>query len=297
MRRLLLAALLPLGCSSGPAGDPAAPPDLDAPDLAPVSPLVVARPYDVRVPPGYDGTKPTPLLVLLHGYGATGFLQEAYFGIDPIVDQLGWLFVAPDGTVDSMQHRFWNATDACCDFDHTGVDDVAYLTAVIDDVAAHYHVDPKRVYLAGHSNGGYMAHRMACDRADRIAAIVALAGDNWKDVSKCKPSAPVAVLQVHGDADTEVPYGGDLTSPSAMSSILSWVTLDGCRPAADGSSPNLDLDATVAGAETSILTWSGCRPGGAAELWTMDKVGHLPNFKQPDWPQDFTAWLAAHPKP
>ncbi len=123
-------------------------------------------------------------------------------------------FVAhPDGTPDRADRRFWSATDACCDFGGANVDDVAYLTAVIDDVAARYAIDPKRVWVAGISNGGFMAHRLACERADKIAAIVSFAGATWADPARCAPTAPVSVLEVHGAADPVVRYEGGASLP------------------------------------------------------------------------------------
>src|SRR5262249_2397409 len=123
--------------------------------------LIKARPYQVDVPDGWKNDTPLPLIVLLHGYGATGILQFAYFCFTDLKNSRQVIIAYPDGTIDSTGNNFWNATDACCDFNHTGVDDVAYLDAVLDDVEAHYKVDTKHVYFVGHSNGGFMAHRMA----------------------------------------------------------------------------------------------------------------------------------------
>ena len=103
--------------------------------------LVAARPFTVRTPPGYDPAHPAPLLVLLHGFGVTGELEERYLGLADATDAHGMLLVAPDGTPTALGSRFWNATDACCGAT-SSVDDVAYLGAVIDDVKAHYAVDP-----------------------------------------------------------------------------------------------------------------------------------------------------------
>ena len=81
-------------------------------------------------------------------------------------------------------------------------------------VQARYPVDSRRVFVLGHSNGGYMSHRMACDHADLIAGIVSLAGAAYDDppagelpLPRCRPSEPVAVLEVHGMADGTVRYG------------------------------------------------------------------------------------------
>src|SRR5688572_27262361 len=121
------------------------------------------RPYGLKVPAGYEGQAPVPLVVLLHGYTSNGAQQAAYFGLPAVADKEGFLLATPDGTRDRLGNRFWNATDACCDFFRSGVDDVAYIDAVIDDIAAKYPVDPARVFVAGHSNGAFMAHRYACD--------------------------------------------------------------------------------------------------------------------------------------
>ncbi len=260
----------------------------------PPNPLIVARPYDIDIPGGSDPTKPLPLIVLLHGYSADGLLQDALFGFSTLADQRQVYVAHPDGTIDSTGNRFWNATDACCNIDNSPVDDVAYLNAVVDDVAIHFAIDEKRVFFVGHSNGGFMAHRMGCDSAPKIAAIAALAGDNWEDPSKCNPSVPVAALQIHGDADTEVPYDGMGLMPSAMASIGVWAMKNDCTGGLQDTGKTYDFDVVVAGNETSGAAWS-C-PVGAAELWTMHGVGHVPHFQIPEWGNEIFDWLMAHPK-
>jgi polyhydroxybutyrate depolymerase len=257
--------------------------------------LVAARPYDIDVPAGYDKSKSYPLILLLHGYGANGFLQDAVFGFNVLADTHGVLVAHPDGTRDSMGKLFWNADDACCDIDHIGVDDVAYLNAVLDDVQKSYNVDARRVFVAGHSNGAFMAHRLACDSAPRIAGIMALAGDVWKDASKCQPSSAVAVLQVHGDADDTVAYAGDARVPSAADSVATWAQKNGCSGDLTDTGQTLDIDTGLPGNETGIARYA-CT-AGAAELWTIHGGAHLPSFKMPDWANDVFDWLMQHPKP
>jgi polyhydroxybutyrate depolymerase len=273
-------------------------------DLAAARALIAARPYDSKIPDAYDASHNWPLVILLHGYGANGFVQDAYFGLGQQINFDGFLYAFPDGMTDSKGKRFWNATDVCCDFDHTGVDDVAYIDAIIDDMAAQYRVDRRRVYLVGHSNGGFMSHRYACDRASRIAAMVVLAGDNYKDTaSHCHPQRPVALLQVHGDMDDQVPYLGGtdpdtgLTLPSALETVSYWAGVAGCSPTADTSAPDRDLDMDLPGNETKVTRFTGCQPGGAAELWTIHGGGHVPDFYHPGWANDIWSWFTAHPQP
>ena len=258
------------------------------------SPLIIQRPYDVDVPAGIDTSKPAPLIVLVHGYGANGFVQDALFGFNALADARGVFVAHPDGTLDAGNKRFWNATDACCDFGHADVDDVAYLNAVVDDLEANFNIDKKRVFFAGHSNGAFMSHRMACDSSARIAAIAALAGDVWKDASKCNPTTPVAVLQIHGDADQEVPYAGTSLEPSAEQSVATWAQKNGCGADLVDTGITVDLDNTLAGTETKEARHA-CS-SGAAELWTVQGGVHVLNFKMPDWGNQVFDWLMQHPK-
>jgi polyhydroxybutyrate depolymerase len=270
-------------------------------DLAgPESGLTLSRPYHFYVPPGYNQDVPAPLVILLHGYSANGDEQELYFQLKPVADAQTFLYAYPDGTVDFLGNHFWNADDACCDIGHTGVDDVAYINAIIDDVQSKYNVDPKRIFLTGHSNGGFLSHRMACD-APRVAAIASLAGAVWKDATKCNPSGKIAVLEIHGDADTVILYNGGANAglamyPSAPDTVATWATNNGCTGQLADTGTPLDLDASLPGAETTVARYSGCPAHGDVELWTIKGGGHLP-ILQPTWGATIYGFLAAHPKP
>jgi polyhydroxybutyrate depolymerase len=258
------------------------------------------RPYDVFVPSTYSSATAAPLVILLHGYTATGAAQEAYFRLQPSAEERGFLFVHPDGTKDAIGNGFWNATNACCDLLGTGVDDVAYLSAIIDQVQEKYNVDQKRIYLVGHSNGGFMSYRMACERADKIAAIVSVAGATFADAAACKPSQPVSVLQIHGTADETISYvGGEIRGnafPSAQGTVAEWATYDGCSPTPTASPTTLDLERNLDAAETSVSAYSGCRSGSAVELWTVNVGAHLPAISESFAP-NIIDFLYAHPKP
>jgi polyhydroxybutyrate depolymerase len=260
-----------------------------------------SRPVAVHVPPGYAPCVPAPLVIVLHGYGGSGAQAETYLKLAPQSDARGFLYVHPDGTVDQTGNRFWNATDACCNLYGSAVDDSAYLSQLITDIEQSYSVDPKRVFVVGHSNGGFMSHRMACDHADQIAAIASLAGAQYVDVSKCAPTTAVAVLEIHGTSDVVVPYNGGSFAghavPASPTTATDWATLDGCTTTPDTSPPPLDLDSSIPGAETTVARYAvSCRPGGAAELWTMQGGSHVPTLSATFDP-DVVDFLYAHPKP
>jgi polyhydroxybutyrate depolymerase len=265
----------------------------------PTNPLVTARPYHFKAPSGYDSSKPTPLLVMLHGYSVDSIWEDNYLHLSALAESKTMLYAYPDGTKDAKGNRFWNADDACCNVFGAKVDDVAYIAAVIDDVASKYNVDAKRVYVVGHSNGAFMAHRLACDLAPKIAAVVALAGDVWLDATRCAPTVPVAVAQIHGDADQTILYDGGTFAglspyPAAKDSVATWGAKDTCSGALTDTGTTLDLVSTVAGAETSVARFA-CS-AGAAELWTMHGAGHIPALT-PAFATAIGDFLSAHAKP
>jgi polyhydroxybutyrate depolymerase len=258
------------------------------------------RPYGLKVPAGYDAGHPAPLVVLLHGYTADGERQAAYFGLPAEADKAGFLLATPNGTRDLMGNRFWNATDACCDWFHTGVDDVAYIDAVIDEITARYAVDPARVFVVGHSNGAFMANRYACDRSNRVAAIVALAGMQWKDQSHCRPTSPVSVLHVHGRNDETVKYdGGTMPNgafyPGAVETVDDWAKQNGCNGSLASTGRRFDLERLIAGDETGEEAYTGCPAGTDLQLWTIERGGHVPAFNE-HWAEAIWAFMANHPK-
>jgi polyhydroxybutyrate depolymerase len=260
------------------------------------------RPVTVLVPDGYDPAVPAPLVVLLHGYGANGLVQDAYFGLAPVAEARGILYAHPDGNQDPQGNRFWNATDACCDFFGSGVDDVGYLVGLVDEIASKVSVDPKRVYFVGHSNGGFMSYRLACEAGDRIAAIISLAGATWLDPADCGAASPVSVAQIHGTMDDTVPYdggplgGGGTMIPSALDSVAYFANVAGCDAAIADTTTTYDLDSGIAGSETTVQSFGGCSAGYAAELWTIPGGAHIPALSD-GYSDVLVDFLLAHPKP
>ena len=256
----------------------------------------------LAVPSSYTGDTATPLIVLLHTYGRTGAVQDEYMSLSALTDAYGFIMVAPDGTPSAAENnpRFWNASAACCNWEGKELDDSAYITGIIDAVRAKYRIDEKRIFILGHSNGAFMAHRLAHEHSDTIAAIVSLAGADQSIERPAPPPNPVHVLQIHGDADTAISYdGGELRGaayPSARQTVEHWAANNGCETAGSDSGM-LDLEQTLAGMESTVTRYtSGCKAGGSAELWTIAGGAHVPELSD-HFTRLVVEWLLAHSKP
>ena len=264
------------------------------------------RPVNLYVPSGYDPQTSMPLVILLHLLSYTGDMQENYMKFRPLAEERGFLYCYPDGTINQYPAHFWNSTDACCDFWNTGVDDAGYLRGVIEEIARRFAVDRKRIYLVGHLNGGFMAHRMACQSADLIAGIASMNGVTFLEPIRCAPSEPVNILHMHTTDDGVVPYGGGILNisgvpnmpplPGAVKSVQMWAGYNGSSDPITEAVPTMDLVQDVAGLETVVTRYTNYPPGGAVELWTINGGGHFPTFSSQFSPRVID-WLLSHPKP
>ena len=257
------------------------------------------RPFTLVLPSNYQPSTPAPLIIALHGYTAESPYAQSYFALGKVADEKGILTVFPSGSKDSNGYLFWNATPACCNFDSSTVDDEAYLLSIIDAVSKDHAVDPARIYIIGHSNGGFMAHRMACNQSDRIAAIVSLSGTTFSNPKSCNPTSGVSVLQIHGTNDEVITYtGGYLFNsayPSARKTIDLWGKLNECGKKPYRVLPRLDLDRKLAGTETTVMRYKGCKTGATSEMWTINKGRHAPELSA-TFAKSVIDYLLAHPK-
>lgn len=278
----------------------------------PANPAIIrdlqGRTYDLKVPTDLDTSKPAPLLVMLHGFTGEKTApqdMDAYMHVSPEANKRGIIVALPLGTHDTMLDKYeWNATNSCCGFNTPDANDIGYLAAMIDEIGTKYKVDAKRIFVLGHSNGGFMAHRLACDQADKIAAIVSLAGGTFKNQNKCAASAPISVLQVHGDADGTISYTGGPPlgvaqlppAPGAVETVADWAVKNRCGKTPGTGAPAIDLVTDLAGAETTKSIYPDCEAGVATELWTIHGGPHSPAFGDA-WAPTVLDFLLAHPKP
>ncbi len=237
-------------------------------------------------------------MIALHGYTSNSANTNRYFGLSQRVTQDGFALILPNGTRNPEGANFWNATDYCCDFWGTGVDDVAYLNELV--VEAGEHVVADGVYLVGLSNGAFMSYRMACESMPGLRGIVAVAGTTFDDPERCAGAAPVSVLHIHGTGDVVIQYGGgssntgDTHYPGAEETVRRWAARAGCDLAAAEMLEPIDLDFTLSGPETQPLRYrAGCAAGVTVELWTIEQGAHVPAFDPDRIGGRLIAWLRA----
>lgn len=222
-----------------------------------------------------------PLIVFLHGLGASGELARTALRLDALAQKLGFAYVAPTGPKDSHGRSYFNAGLRCCDLDAARPNHVAELSALLERLKTNPTLDATRFYLAGFSNGGFMADRMICDRAELIAATVNIAGMGPGSDELCSPARAVPRLKVHGDADQSVPFtGGHLLGQASLPNLDSvesdqarWARRNQCSGVSRPQGAARDLVASLPGAETQSSGYSGCRQ--PVELWTIQGGKHM----------------------
>jgi polyhydroxybutyrate depolymerase len=214
------------------------------------------RHFLLHVPPSYDGT-PTSLVVNFHGYGSDGEQEEKLSDMSAKADEAGFIVVYPDGN----QATWFTGPIPQGDRDRQFVRDL------VNHISTLYHIDPKRIYATGMSNGGGMTNRVACNLADLFAAVAPNAGAY--DYSKnCTPSRPVPILAFHGIDDEVVPYNGFQTQeivPAIETWAADWAERNGCDDAPVITTP----------VETVTMhSWTNCKEDADVILYALEGHGH-----------------------
>ena len=226
----------------------------------------IYRNYRIYIPAAYTGTSARPLIFDLHGYTSSALYEQAYSNFMPIADTANLIMVYPNGTLSGGQ-PYWNAG-----FGGT-VNDVAFISDLIDTLFTQYNIDHDMVFSCGMSNGGYMSHTLACELNNRIAAIASVTGSmSTLQQLTCVPNRPVPVMQISGDADGTVVYGGGSGSMGIDALVTYWVTNNNCNTSATFSTlPNISL---IDGCTAEHYVYNSGDLGSTVEKYKIVGGGH-----------------------
>ncbi|HEX4872369.1 MAG TPA: PHB depolymerase family esterase [Nevskiaceae bacterium] len=256
--RLLLLVGLLAGCQSEPRA--AAP----APGLIEET-LVhegLTRRYQLRLPP-HGGEGRRPLLIALHGGLGQGASFARLSGLASLPETADWVLVFPDG-----RQRSWNAGGCCGPAMRAGVDDVGFLSALVETLVARHRVDPGRVHGTGFSNGAMLLQRAACERPGLFRAIAPVAGGLM--LPACAAREGPAVFLLQGREDARIPWEGGVFEGSPRPSMQAMARLWGERNRCDLGAPVTVHSPAPAGCQR----WSGCADGRPVQWCGLAGVGH-----------------------
>jgi polyhydroxybutyrate depolymerase len=220
------------------------------------------RTFEVHVPRSYDATQAMPLVLNFHGLGSNGEQQNQLSGMDAKADAAGFIAVHPEGL---GLEQSWNAGD-CCGFAHEAdVDDIGFVSTMLDALEERLCIDPHRVFVTGMSNGAFFAERVGCELPFRVAAIAPVAG--VRVAPDCAPLRAVPVMAFHGTLDPLVPYEGDaqIGLLSAPDDFVQWAARDTCRDS---------LEETYDDHDSHCESFEECRRGAEVTLCTIRGGGH-----------------------
>ena len=250
------------------------------------------RPAEVFLPESNQSNNPTGVLINLHGYSGDSISQTNYTYLKESALAAGLAYIAPDGMMDRSGNRYWNASNACCDFAKSGVNDVQYIDGLIDEMATVFNLDKTRIYLFGHSNGHFMSYQFLCTSKNPVAAIAGLAGSMDLDPAQCSGKTG-NVLHIHGDADATISYvGGALFAqnyPSVDEVVKRWSNNNQCTAKPENQ---LDVIAAMSGAETTSYPFD-CAVG-SLELWKLNGGVHVPALDR-GFADKVVSWLTLKP--
>lgn len=268
------AVILTVAQSVSGSGDFSFVPTSSAPEASSVVELTGERPAELLLPKNYSQEVATPLLINLHGYTGTGASQSAYTFLQDAAFKRGLAYIAPTGSKDSFGSTYWNATTACCDFNNTGVDDVAYIDSLIEKASAAANIDKNRIYLFGHSNGHFMSYAYLCSGSKKIAAVAGLAGAMDPDPARCK-ATPSNILHIHGEKDGTILYeGGALfgnSYSSAEETVKQWSAINKCSAGPEAAQ---ELLTSIPGEDVMARSYN-CEMG-SLNFWQISEGVHTP---------------------
>ena len=232
----------------------------------------LVRRYHVHLPFNYDVFSSFPLLIALHGRLGTGKKMIKQTGFNSIADREGFIVVYPEGF-----KRGWADGRGITHADKRGVDDVAFIDKLIMVLKENFSIDHGRIYIAGHSNGGFMAQRLAIERSHKFAAVAVVAASlsEWL-ASRFTPSRPMPISFINGTVDSVTPYVGGRQSGgtrvlSVEDTVKIWVRFNGCKEVPEVQ----DVHGLNNGPLVSVFTYGLCKNHSQVKLYKIKGGGHV----------------------
>jgi polyhydroxybutyrate depolymerase len=234
------------------------------------------REYLLYVPPSYDRTKPTPLVISMHGAGGWPVQQRYLSGWNRLAEAQGFIVVYPAGAA-GFGPRIWHMDRGA------GLTrDVTFISALIDTLEAAYNIDATRIYANGISNGGGMTFVLSCTLSDRIAAVGMVVAAQTLPWSWCTDHRPVPMMAFHGTADPLIPYNGGTSwiAPDSFPNVLTW-TKNWARRNQCGAHP---VDSVLA-TDVTRREYTHCADDATVSLYTVTGGGHTwpGGERMPEW--------------
>jgi polyhydroxybutyrate depolymerase len=246
----------------------------------------------VHVPPRAVEKSALAVVLNFHGGGGHGASEQHYSLMDRLADRENFIVVYPNGTGRFGEKLLtWNAGSCCAYAALNNIDDVGFVRALLAELSNQLPIDRRRVYATGMSNGGMMAHRLAAQASDLIAAVAPVAGGMvLPKIEMSKTLRAVPVMHFHSVDDPRALYGGGLGPPFPLTKsqvfhpnidemIAKWATHNGC--AAELAIVDRRSDHDARGHTATKYVYSNCRDGAEVVLWKLTGAGHVwPGGKQ-----------------
>jgi polyhydroxybutyrate depolymerase len=237
----------------------------------------IERSYLVHLPPTYDASRPSSVVLAFHGGGTNAETMVSFSGLNEKADEAGFIAVYPNGSGRVARALTFNGGNCCGYAMRHNVDDVGFVRALLDDLAGLANLDAARVFATGMSNGAMICYRLAAELSERIAAIAPVAGP--MGAPTCDPKRPVSVMHFHGTADEFAPFEGGVGRRSLSRTdfysvdhtMHAWVKANGCptTPRVSRESP-----VTADGLTIERRIWSPGEDGSEVVLFVIGGGGH-----------------------
>ena len=237
------------------------------------------RDYHLYIPSSYRDSSAAPLVIALHGGGGDGHKMEKLSHLSLLADRFGFIVAYPDAV-----EGHWNDGRGLNRYrsQKDNIDDVGFISRMIDAIAGEYNINKDRVYVTGASNGAMMSLRLGCELAHKITALAPVIGSMPENlVARCAPARPIPLVMINGTDDPLVPWEGGYVHIfrkklgkiiSVPQTIEFWVARNGCSP-----NPQISMAPDTAPEDHTRVqksVYGQCTDGADVVLYEIQGGGH-----------------------